>query len=102
MDKYKCKKAAEELDTVVIHGNGNDPHVLEEADIKRADVFIAATGNDETNFVAISLVRDYKVPKIISRIIDPSHEVEFQEAGITNLVRPELIIVDHIKKVITE
>jgi len=101
-DEAKCKKAAEELDIVIIHGSGTDPRILEEAEIEHADVFVAAAGNDEINLLASSLVRDYKVPKIVARIIDPQHETVFKEAGIKNLVRPELIVVDHLKKLITD
>jgi len=64
--------------------------------------FIAATGHDDTNLMASCLARDYKVPKIISRIIDPQHEKVFHEAGINILIRPETIVAEHLKKIITD
>ncbi|GAB6055321.1 hypothetical protein JCM15415_06370 [Methanobacterium movens] len=42
-DKTTCENAALEVDSLVICGDGTDPHTLEEANIKTADVFIAAT-----------------------------------------------------------
>ena len=52
--------------------------------------------------MASSLARDYKVPKIISRIIDPQHENVFNEAGIKILIRPDSIVAEHIKKIVTD
>ena len=51
-DMEKCKIAADELDTVIIHGDGTNPHILEEAGIEHVNVFIAATGHDDTNLMA--------------------------------------------------
>ncbi|MGB9937787.1 MAG: potassium channel family protein [Methanobacterium sp.] len=97
----KCKIAANGLNTVVIHGNGTYSEVLEDAEVEDSDVFIAATGNDNTNLMASCLARDYKVPKIISRLIDPHHKSVFEEAGINNLIIPEIIVANHIKKLIS-
>ncbi|MEN6592990.1 MAG: NAD-binding protein, partial [Methanobacterium sp.] len=67
-DSELCNNAASELDALVICGNGTDTKILEEANLKDADVFVAATGHDETNLLACVLVRDYNVGKIIARV----------------------------------
>ena len=41
-----CEKLAEELNALIICGDATDKKMLEEARIKEADVFVAATGND--------------------------------------------------------
>lgn len=101
-DIGKCKEATMDLDTIVIRGNGADPNILEEAEIDHADAFAAVTGSDEVNYMASSIARDYKVPKIIARVTDPHHEKVFQEAGINILVRPETIVAENLKKIITD
>ena len=48
-----------ELDALVICGNGTDVKTLEQANIDNADVFVAATGHDESNLLASILVHEY-------------------------------------------
>ena len=95
-----CSKAAAELDAMIICGNGTDTKTLEEADIKSADVFVAATGNDETNLLACILVKDYNVPKIITRISDHTHTKAFKNAGIDFAISPELTAASYLEKII--
>ena len=95
-----CSKAASELDAMIICGNGTDTKTLEEADIKGADVFVAATGNDETNLLACILVKDYNVPKIITRISDHTHSKAFKNAGIDFAISPELTAASYLEKII--
>jgi len=40
-------EVAQELDNVVIWGNGTDYKILEDAQIEDADVFVAATGDEQ-------------------------------------------------------
>ena len=63
-DNNLCTNAASELDALVICGNGTDTKTLEEANLRDADVFVAATGNDETNLLSCVLVREFNVDKI--------------------------------------
>ena len=53
-----CDHASEELDAMVICGNGTDTKTLEEANIEEADVFVATTGNDESNLLSCILVKE--------------------------------------------
>jgi trk system potassium uptake protein TrkA len=59
-DETLCSNAAAELDALVICGNGTDTKTLDEANVSSADVFVAATGNDEANLLACILVKEYK------------------------------------------
>ena len=70
-DDKTCKNAGHELDALVICGNGTDKDVLEEAKASEADVFVAATGNDEVNLFSCLLAKEYHVPKIFARVSDP-------------------------------
>jgi trk system potassium uptake protein TrkA len=63
--------AASELVTV-LHGDADEPSVLLEAGVDRADVFVAATGHDEDNLVACLLAKnEYKVKKVIAAVRNP-------------------------------
>jgi len=100
-DQNRCTTAASEMDALVICGNGTDKKTLEEANIGDADVFVAATGNDEANLLASILVREYKSPKIIARVTNPDHEEAFKKVGIDHVISPELTAVSYLEKLIT-
>lgn len=95
-----CGNAVHELDALVICGNGTDKKILEEANVFDADVFVAATGNDEVNLLSCILVKDYKIKKVIARVGDPAHEEVFKNVGIDSVVSPELTAASYLEKLI--
>ena len=99
-DEGLCSHAAGELDALVICGNGTDTKTLEEANVKDANVFVAATGNDETNLLACILVRECKIPKIIARVSEPSHADAFKKVGIDYVISPEITAASYLEKLI--
>lgn len=99
-DNELCNHAAAELDALVICGNGTDTKILDEANVNDADVFVAATGHDETNLLACVLVRDYNIDKIISRVSDPSHSHAFKKIGVEHVISPELTAASYLEKLI--
>lgn len=96
-----CSNAAAELDALVICGNGTDIKALEEANVADADVFVAATGNDEANLLSCILVKQYKIKKIIARLSNPDHEDAFKKVGIDDVISPELTAAGYLEKIIT-
>ncbi|MDP3065873.1 MAG: TrkA family potassium uptake protein [Methanobacteriaceae archaeon] len=99
-DESLCGNSASELDALVICGNGTDTKTLEEAKVADADVFVAATGNDETNLLSCILVKEYNVPKIIARLSNPDHEDAFKKVGINDVISPELTAAGYLEKLI--
>ena len=99
-DETLCNIASSELDAMVICGNGTNGKVLEDANVEDADVFVAATGNDEVNLLASILVREYKIPKIIARVSDTRHSNAFKMIGIDSVVSPELTTTSYVEKLI--
>jgi trk/ktr system potassium uptake protein len=99
-DEVLCSNAAAGLDAMVICGNGTDTKILEEANVKNADVFVATTGNDETNLLACILVREFKIPKIIARVSEPNHTDAFKKVGIDSVISPEITAASYIEKLI--
>lgn len=62
----------EALGVTLIMGDGDEPGVLDEADVRSADAIIAATGHDEDNLVVTLLGKnEYHVPVTIGRINNP-------------------------------
>jgi trk system potassium uptake protein len=100
-DTNLCSNAATELDALVICGSGTNVKTLEEANIADADVFVAATGNDEANLLSCILVKEYNVPKIIARLSNPDHADAFRKVGIHDVISPELTAAGYLEKLIT-
>jgi trk system potassium uptake protein TrkA len=101
-NENKCIDVAPELDATVICGSGTDINILEECDMEGADVFVAATGNDESNLLACILVKDFNVPKIISRVSDPNHKDAFCNVGIDTVINPELTAASYVERLIIQ
>ncbi|MGB9936601.1 MAG: potassium channel family protein [Methanobacterium sp.] len=100
-DDTLCGNAAAELDALVICGNGTDTRTLEEANVADADVFVAATGNDEANLLSCILVKQFEINKVIARLSNPDHEEAFKKVGIDDVISPELTAAGYLEKIIT-
>ncbi len=82
-DKTVCEEIAKQLDILVIHGDGCDPRILEEAEITRADVVAAVTGEDEDNLIICQLAKEkFNVHRTVARVNNPDNEHTFSELGV--------------------
>ncbi|MCM8796327.1 MAG: NAD-binding protein [Candidatus Omnitrophica bacterium] len=98
-DKDLCEQLAKELDVLVIHGDGCDPDILEEAGILRADVVAAVTGDDEDNLVICQLAKErFNVRRTVGRVNNPRNEHTFAELGIDVPVDSTKIIAKIIEE----
>jgi trk system potassium uptake protein TrkA len=67
-------------DTHVVYGDACEPRILEQADVRAADVVVAATGDDEDNLVTSLLAKqEYAVPRVLARVNHPRNEWMFSE-----------------------
>ncbi len=98
-DPAKCEKFEDELGSVCMRGDGCEVSVLAEAGASRADVFIAATNEDEDNLVACQVAKHkFGVPRTIARVNDPKHEEIFKKLGIDCPVSVTNVILEHIEE----
>ncbi len=68
---------------LVIQGDGCDAAYQEDAGVSRADVFVAATGDDDDNLVSCQLAKvAFGVPRTVSRVNNPKNERIFNALGI--------------------
>lgn len=68
---------------LVINGDGCDSRFQEDAGIRKADVFVGATGQDDTNLVGCEIAqRVFDVPRVIARVNNPKNLRIFREVGI--------------------
>ncbi len=70
--RARAHAVEEELEVQVLVGDADEPAVLYEAGVDRADVFVASTGHDEDNLVASFLAKnEFKVRKVIAAVRNP-------------------------------
>ena len=68
---------------LIIHGDGCDSVYQEDAGVSRADVFVAATGDDDDNLVACQLAKvAFGVPRAVARVNNPKNEHIFNTLGV--------------------
>jgi trk system potassium uptake protein TrkA len=98
-DRYRFQRGEEELGSLYMLGDGCEAAILNEAGAGRADIFIAATDQDEDNLVACQVAKyRFQVPKTIARINNPRNEKIFRQLGIDRTVS----VVKHILEDIEE
>lgn len=77
---------------LIINGDGCDSDFQEDAGIRKADVFVAATGRDDDNLVACEIAtRVFNVPRCIARVNNPKNRRIFREVGIESVSSTMLI-----------
>jgi trk system potassium uptake protein len=102
-DEKLVEKATEELDALVIAGNGANPKLLREAGINRTDLLIAASSSDEVNIIACLTAKAQGVARTVARIHNPDYyEVgdPFAEdmLGIDFIIHTEQMAAHEIKE----
>lgn len=86
-DQDECTWLARHLKATVVHGDGSDPRILEEAGAHSADALLAVTPNDEDNLVVCQLADiRFGVPRTLALVTDPDNEEVFRQLGITGVV----------------
>lgn len=68
VDAKRLHHLAEDLDVLAIEGSGAHPHTLRQAGIKKADLLVAVTADDEVNLIACLLAKQHGVERTIARI----------------------------------
>lgn len=77
---------------LVIRGDGCDSRYQEDAGIRKTDVFVAATGQDDNNLVSCEIAsRVYNVERCIARVNAPKNQRIFRALGIESISSTEMI-----------
>jgi trk system potassium uptake protein TrkA len=98
-DKRKGDIISADLGGVILHGDGTDSIVMEEAGMARADLAIAVTGDDEDNLMICQMAKKkFDVKRAIARINNPKNEHIFKLLGIDNTVSVTDLILAQIER----
>ncbi|MDP8947886.1 MAG: Trk system potassium transporter TrkA [Actinomycetota bacterium] len=101
-DGMLVERAAEQLDALVIEGNGASPKILAEAGIERSELLIAATTSDEVNIIACLTAKTQGVPRTVARLhnpdyYDPKEPFARDILGIDFVIHTEQMAAEEIK-----
>ena len=82
-----------------MQGDACDAATMERAGMERADLVVAAVGEDRDNltFCQIAKAR-FAVPRAVARINNPQNEVLFRKLGIDSTVSATNLILGHIEQ----
>ena len=102
-DETLVERATEQLDALVIHGNGASPKLLKEAGIKRSDLLVAASSSDEANIIACLAAKAQGVPRTVARIHNPDYydtrdPFAREMLGIDFVIHTEQMAAEEIKE----
>lgn len=98
-DRKIAEAMSEDLGELVMCADGCEIRSMGEAGMGRANVVVAATGDDEDNLVICQMAkRKFGVARTIARVNDPKNEELFKELGIDQTVSSTRIIFNLIEQ----
>jgi len=98
-DAARCENFEDDLGSVCVRGDGCEVAILAEAGVSRAEVFIAATDEDEDNLVACQVAKHkFGVPRTIARVNNPENEKIFRKLGVDCPISVTTLILEHIEE----
>lgn len=68
MDRARCYKLADEVDSLIIHGDGRNLDLLRNEGIEETDAFVALTNSSETNVLACLAAKRLGIRKTIAEV----------------------------------
>ncbi len=102
-DEARCRLLAKMLEsTSVIHADAIDPVILEEQRVGHADVFVAATGDDEDNLILGVKANDLGAKQVMSVIGRPDYASVTKRLGIDLAVSSRDVMAKQILSYLNE
>lgn len=82
--------------TVVLTGSALDPEILEEANVRQAETFVALTNEDEVNIIASLLAKRVGAGRTVTLVNSNSYGPLVGQLGIDVVVSPRAITVSSV------
>jgi trk system potassium uptake protein TrkA len=88
------------IDVITLKGDATSTSLLNRANIKEADLLLAVTESQNTNFTIAAIGKRLGAKKTIARINNPeflhNSEIDFTEIGIDYMISPEALAAEEI------
>jgi trk system potassium uptake protein TrkA len=98
-DEQRCERLNEllnDVDTMVIHGDGRDLGLLQEEGIQHTQAFVALTGNAETNILACLTAKRLGVRKTIAMVENLDYVEMAESLDIGTIINKKTLAAGHI------
>ncbi len=100
----RLKRAERDLNILCIEGNGASARTLEQANITKADLFIAVTDIDEVNLIACIMAKEYGVLRRVARARNEEYfsgasPLNEYRLGIDLLINPDQVMAQEILRI---
>lgn len=97
-DEERAEHVAAELGgaVVVLHGDGLDRSLLDEAQAASTDTLVAVTNDDETNIFASVLARQAGCKRAITLVNKRSYETVLPALGLNTVVSPSAVTISTV------
>ena len=94
-------KIGQDYDLLTLQGKATSIKVLQEADVKHADLFVAVDPMETTNITACTMAHNLGAKKTVAKIdnpeyMEPKNQELFKQLGIDSLIYPELLAAKDI------
>ncbi len=91
----KSKRVAEQLDVLVVEGNGGSWQTLRDANVEQIDILAAVTDQDEVNITACRMGKKMGAKTTIARVRNTEYTADDfvftgEELGVDHFIHPEL------------
>ena len=99
VDEQRCEKLNEllnDVDTMVIHGDGRDLGLLQEEGIQNTQAFVALTGNAETNILACLTAKRLGVRKTVAMVENLDYIDMAESLDIGTIINKKTLAASHI------
>lgn len=87
-DVRRANEMQEDLDALVLAGNGASQVTLRDADVQHADLVIAVSNSDGVNALACHTAHDLGVERTVARIEDPDLRAGLEDLGVDVVIDP--------------
>lgn len=99
-DAEKLAYASNHIDVITKKGDATSIKLLRELNVENADIFLAVTESQNTNFTMAVLAKKLGAKKTIARIsnheFSKNPDIDFKEIGIDNMISPGELAADEI------
>ncbi|MFP4646875.1 MAG: potassium channel family protein [Candidatus Acetothermia bacterium] len=89
-NEAKCQALSQEMDALVLNGDGTEPGILDKAGATNADSLIATTESDALNMVIAILGKKFSIPQVVVKLNKMGLRTACQEIGVDHVISPKL------------
>lgn len=100
VSKDSFRKLSPSFGGLSLEGDATEIEVLKEADIKKADVVIAVTDNDNVNILIAQMAKSlFDINEVIARLYDSEKECVYKDDDI-NTIFPALLSAREVDRIL--